>query len=141
VIRAVLDVNVLVSAAISARGIPHQLLLLWQSHLFDVVVSEHILNQLLLKLRADRIARRYHLSTHAVRLFVEPLRTDAERIVVPPDQVLPISGDSEDDAVLATARLGRADYLVTGDEGLLVHSPYEGVSIMRPRTFLEIVSR
>jgi uncharacterized protein len=140
-IRAVLDVNVLVSAAISTRGIPYQVLLAWHLGRFEVLISRHILDQLVLKLRADRIARRYGMTTAAVRDFTAPLRTDARLIDVPPDKILPVTGDLEDDAILATARLGQADYLVTGDEGLLARSPYEGVEIVRPRAFLELLDQ
>lgn len=138
-IRAVLDVNILISAAISSRGLPYRILVAWQTGRFELLISEHILNQLVLKLRSDRIARRYGLTTAAIRDFTAPLRTDARTIVVAPDQVLPITGDPEDDTVLATARLGQAQYLVTGDEGLLARSPYEGIQIVRPRTFLELL--
>jgi putative PIN family toxin of toxin-antitoxin system len=138
-VGATLDVNVLVSAAISPRGVPSQILEAWQAQRFEVITSQHIIDQLVLKLRSDRIGRRYGLTVAAIRDFTAPLRRDARRIVLPPDAILPVTGDPEDDAVLATARLGQAAYLVTGDGGLLARSPYADIPIIAPRAFLDLL--
>jgi putative PIN family toxin of toxin-antitoxin system len=137
-LRAVLDVNVLVSAAIMRRGIPHALLVAWQAGRFTMVTSEHIITQLTIKLRSDKL-RRYGLSTADIRAVTNLLRKDAIVVTVPAAEVRPVTGDPEDDVVLATARLGGANYLVTGDGGLLARSPYEGVEIVAPRAFLTLL--
>ena len=41
--------------------------------------------------------------------------------------------DAEDDYVQATGRLARADYLVTGDKGLLALRQYVGTKIITPK--------
>ncbi|MHB8828736.1 MAG: putative toxin-antitoxin system toxin component, PIN family [Syntrophales bacterium] len=51
------------------------------------------------------------------------------------DSIKPICRDSDDDLILACARDAGADYLVTGDEDLLVLKNYEGISILNPREF------
>jgi putative PIN family toxin of toxin-antitoxin system len=135
----VIDVNVLVSAAISPNGNPYRILELWHAGRFDVVTSDHIITQVTIKLQADRIARRYHLTVSAIRAFTGPLRTDARKVNVSPSDLLPVTGDPEDDTVLAAARLGRAKYLVTGDTRLQAIGTYEGVTIVSPRRFLEML--
>ena len=50
-----------------------------------------------------------------------------------------MTGDPEDDYVLATGRLARADYLVTGDRGLLDLVAYAGMRIVTPRAFVELL--
>jgi putative PIN family toxin of toxin-antitoxin system len=136
-VSATLDVNVLVSAAISPRGNPHRVLQAWYAGGYDVVTSEQIITQLTIKLRSDKIGRRFGLTTAGIRTFTAPLRSDARLVIVTAGDILPVTGDLEDDVVLATARLGEVDYLVTGDHGLLARSPYEGIEIVNPRTFLE----
>ncbi len=42
-------------------------------------------------------------------------------------------------AVLATGRLARADYLVTGDRGLLALGSYESMAIVTPREFVTVL--
>jgi uncharacterized protein len=58
-----------------------------------------------------------------------------------PDDIVPVTGDPEDDAVLATARLGRADYLVTGDRGLLDLGRHGAARILTLRDFLATLDR
>lgn len=140
-ISATLDVNILVSATIMPRGIPQQILVAWRAKQFQVVTSDHIITQAMLKLRSDRVGKRYGITTSDIRTLLDSLRYDALVVQVRPGDIQNITGDPEDDAVLATARLGRADFLVTGDEGLLACSPHEGVQIVRPRAFLDVISR
>ena len=45
----------------------------------------------------------------------------------------------EDDLILATAVSAKADYLVTGDKKLRELGSYQGVSIVSPREFLDIL--
>lgn len=46
----------------------------------------------------------------------------------------------EDDLVLATAISGSADYLVTGDRQLRQLGSFQGVVIVSPRTFLDLLA-
>jgi putative PIN family toxin of toxin-antitoxin system len=136
-IRAVVDVNVLVSAIIGPLGHPRQVLLAWEVARFSAITSAGIITQMEAKLSLARIRRRFHLDTPATVYWVQALlRTQAERILVPIEQQLLITGDPEDDYVLATGRLAGADYLVTGDKGLLALGDYAGMQIVNPRQFL-----
>ena len=49
----------------------------------------------------------------------------------------PVCRDADDDVVLATAITAKADFLVTGDDDLLVLKRFRDVSILSPRQFLE----
>ena len=53
----------------------------------------------------------------------------------PIELIAPICRNSDDDLILACARDTIADYVVTGDEDLLVLKNYEGISIVTPREF------
>ena len=44
--------------------------------------------------------------------------------------------DPDDDMLLETALMGDADCLITGDGDLLEMTPYQGIPILRPATFL-----
>lgn len=50
-----------------------------------------------------------------------------------------VATDLEDDLVIATAVAGAAEYLVTGDNGLLAVESFQDVSIVSPREFLELL--
>ena len=61
---------------------------------------------------------------------------------MPVEPDLSVSGvcdDTEDDLVLGTAVKANADYLVTGDKGLLQIGEYRGVLIVDAATFLVLV--
>ena len=138
-VRAVLDVNVLVSAAIGPLGIPRWLWLAWLAGRFTLISSDHILATTIAKLRLPRIARRYRLTERDVQTVASLIRARAAVVLLLPEDVVAVTDDPEDDAVLATAQLGRADYLVTGDHGLLALRAHEGARIVSPREFAELL--
>jgi predicted nucleic acid-binding protein len=45
----------------------------------------------------------------------------------------------KDDALVACAVEGDAGYIVSGDQDLLVLGEYEGIEVVTPRWFVEIV--
>lgn len=139
--RVVLDVNVNVSAVVGPLGHPRQVVEAWRADRFTHLTSEHIISHTTRKLRLPRIARYHGLPDRALRLVEATLREHTTLVPLAPDDIVPITGDAEDDAVLATARLGRAEYLVTGDRGLLALGTYEGVTIVTPRRFVELLDQ
>ena len=46
--------------------------------------------------------------------------------------------DPGDDMLLETALLGRADCVITGDQDLLVMSPFQGIPILTPAEALRL---
>jgi predicted nucleic acid-binding protein len=104
-----------------------------------MVTSEHIITDLGNKLRLERISGRYGIADHEVDEAQTVLRRESTVVDIDSGGVRPVTGDPEDDAVLATARLGGARYLVTNDTGLLGLSPYEGVRIVTPGTFRDLL--
>ena len=55
------------------------------------------------------------------------------------DPIPAVTRDPKDDYLLAHAVLGAADYLVSGDQDLLVLERLEGVKIVTPREFLAVM--
>ena len=68
-------------------------------------------------------------------VFYESLRRTAVLI----ESVAPISAcrDPKDDKFLALALTGKADFILTGDQDLLVLHPFRGVDILSPRQYLD----
>jgi predicted nucleic acid-binding protein len=62
-------------------------------------------------------------------------------VAVPRGAVMSVTGDPEDDLVLATARLGNAEYLVTRDHGLLRLQQHDETMIVAPHDFLRLLPR
>lgn len=133
--RAVLDPNVLVSAAISPAGPPRQILTAWTNERFELIISPGVLDEL-----ADVLARpkfrRFITNTIAIA-FIDGLATDATIIKDPPDPP-GISPDPDDDYLIALARAAEAEYIVSGDRDLLdITDP--DPPVLTPRQFLDVL--
>ena len=135
-LRVVVDVNVYASAAANPRGSVWMVVHLGLRETYDLVVSDHILKTLSIVL-----TRPYFLDR-----VPEPERTElidslinVAHHVEPDPSVRGIADDEEDDIVLGTAVAAGADYLVTGDHGLLAVRSYGGVAIVTAREFLAII--
>ncbi len=135
-IRAVLDANVLVSAAINPRGTPARLVALWRAARFAVVVSDALLRELYEVLHYPKILVRHGWSEAQMRSFVGELAYYAIR--TPGALTLTvIEDDPADNRYLECAVEGGADFLVTGDQLLLNLGAYQGITMLTPRAFLD----
>jgi putative PIN family toxin of toxin-antitoxin system len=111
-VRVVLDTNVLVSALIATTGPSNHLYQAWRAGRFTLVTSEDQLEEFRRVTRSARL-RPYLLPAAAGTMFNE-LRLLALVLIRLPK--LNISRDPGDNFVIAMAKEGRADYLVTGDK-------------------------
>jgi putative PIN family toxin of toxin-antitoxin system len=138
-ITAVLDTNVLVSAAIKAGGIPAQFIAYAEEH-FIWLTSEYILDETAGVLARKHIQTRYRQRVTTARRndFLTEVRRAA--IIVEVKTKLSASADVKDDPVLASAVDGSANYLVTGDRDLLELGTYQEIQIVTPAEFLKIRS-
>jgi len=138
VLRVVLDANVFVSAYINPEGTPGQIV---QSFLrdgsFELVLSEAIIAEVLEALVYPKVLK-------AARSKIEPALWFEDLVVlsqlVADDTEVPrLSADPDDDQYIVCAIAGRATFLVTGDPDLLTVRQHEGVRIVTPRSFLDII--
>jgi uncharacterized protein len=129
-VRAVLDVNVLVSAVLSAKGPSAEILRASRDGQFELITSEMLLTELNRTLAYPRIHKRIPAENAAA--YINWLR-DQGRLADDPVGSPPVgSRDPDDDYLLALAIDQRA-YLVTGDQDLLVLSAH--LPIVTPAQF------
>lgn len=141
-IRAVIDVNVLVSSVIGPLGNSRKVLLAWDKSLFDVIISSGIIRELEEKLKLPRITKHFNKNSASdIYWLKELLKTQSEIISIPSNEIESITGDPEDDYVLETAAKGRVDYLITGDIKLKNLKKYKNVKILSPKDFIKILRR
>ena len=131
----VLDINILISAVITNRGVIRDLFAHWRSGDYDLCLSPEMIEEIVLKLSSPRLSRPYDLSAKDVRSVRKLLLQEAQLVNVPQSAHVRVTGDPEDDHVLASAHQGGAHYLVTGDKALLKLRQHEGVQIVGARTF------
>lgn len=137
-IRAVLDVNVLVSGFPAPGGTPAALIERWLRREFELVISEHILGGVVRAWANPYYQTRYH--HNEVQRALALLRSRAD-LVIPVTTVHGVADDEEDDLVLATGVAEQVSHLVTGDQGLLRLGTYAGFTILTPRGFLTLLEQ
>ncbi|MGH2753111.1 MAG: putative toxin-antitoxin system toxin component, PIN family [Actinomycetota bacterium] len=134
--RAVLDVNVLVAAAISPDGTPALLIREWQRGRFDLIVSDKLLDEFETVIRRNKFRRYFPLET--VVAMIEDLRRHGELIDDPPEGPA-LTADPSDDYLPALAQAASADALVSGDAHLISKHDLEP-RVVTPREFLETLA-
>jgi uncharacterized protein len=137
VLRAVFDTNVLASGFLSRATTPGRLLLAWQEGLFELVVTAPILEELRETLNHPYFRRR--LTPEQIEENLALVRREATVVRIT-THVRDVATRPEDDLVLAAAVSGQAQYLVTGDAQLQHLGTYQGITILSPRAFWDILT-
>jgi putative PIN family toxin of toxin-antitoxin system len=130
-VRAVLDVNVLISAVLSPRGAPGRLLAAWRNGAFELVVSPLLLAELRRALGYPKLVRL--VSAADADAFVALLGGTAEVAADPPGPPPVRSADPKDDYLAALAAAERA-VIVSGDSHLTDLA--DRIPVRRPAEFL-----
>jgi len=116
-VRAVVDVNVLVSAVLSTKGASADILRASRDGQFELITSEMLLTELTRTLEYPRIRKR--IPAEKASAYINWLRGHGTLADDPVGSPPVRSRDPDDDYLLALAIDQRA-YLVTGDQDLLV---------------------
>lgn len=131
--RVVLDTNVLFAAFVThgvCAGLYEECLL--QA---DLIASDQILKEL-----SAQLVSKGKFTKADAREVVRAVRKNAE-LVSPTPLERRVCRDSDDDWILATALTAQADAIVTGDKDLLVLGEFQGIPIVSPRGFLELLQK
>lgn len=136
--KVVLDANVYISALLSKRGAPKQIIDLWREEAFELLISEEILDEVARVLRYPRVAELHKLSQSEQEEFLTLLRDETK--LIKPKHRLSASPDETDNRYLECAVEGSAEVLVTGDkQHLLPIKEYEGIAVISPAAFLMLL--
>jgi len=133
-VRAVLDVNVLISAILSPTGTPARLLVAWQGGGFELIVSPALLDELRRALAYPKLRRLIPVAE--ADAFAAWL---AEAATLAPDHEGPPpvrSPDAGDDYLIAVAAAHDA-VLVSGDRHLLGLA--DAFPVRAPARFLSLL--
>jgi uncharacterized protein len=130
-LRAVIDTNVIVSAALLARSIPRQAvdLALRIGRLLQSESTALELDEVLRRPKFDKyVAARSRLE------FLLAIVSQAE--IVPISQIVTECRDAKDNKFLELAICGHASHIISGDADLLALHPFRGVTIIKPDIFV-----
>ena len=129
-----MDTNILVRALIKPRGSAGAVIGRLRDGAYLLVYSEALLRELLDVLARPRIALKYGVGPADTEALMGLLLARGEG--VKPVERISACRDPADDKFLEAAVAGSADFIVSGDEDLLVLNPFRGISIVGASAFL-----
>ena len=141
---AVVDTNIWVSALLNPSGYPAKLRNAFEEGLFDVVISEPILEEIADVLSRPRIKDKYGISETDIKKLLVLIEERAEHVLV--SGALSICRDKDDDLIIETAVKGKVQYLVTRDDDIkndinvLTFLTQAGISTISIAKFLEQIN-
>ncbi len=131
--RIVLDANVVV-AAFAARGLCESLFeLCLGSH--EILLSKPLLDEI-----RRNLAKKVKLERQTVTA-IERLLREHGSLLEPAAVAADACRDADDLHILGLAKTGKADYLITGDDDLLVLKRFGRCRIVTPRQFWSLLHR
>ena len=131
--RCVVDTNVLISALLQPSGRIAQVFQAIQARDGVVLFSDPTFEELATRLMRAKFDR--YVTVEVRERYLADLAGVAEWVVI--GGTLSACRDPDDDKFLETATVGSADYLITGDDDLLILDPFQSLRILSPRDFLE----
>jgi uncharacterized protein len=132
-IIAVFDTNILFSAT-GWRGNPFQCVERARAGEIQVVTCPELIEELAEKLEA----RLYFSKDQVAEIIADYL--GFLRLVQIPKVLDAVPRDPEDNMVLECAIEGQAQYIVSGDNDLLVLKEFRGIKIVRASEFLKVLA-
>ena len=133
--RYVFDTNVVVSALLFSQGKPAQAFFAALDE-GEVLASADTIKELNDVLGREKFRR--YVSEEERASFLQSLLREAELIET--REKIRACRDPKDDKYLELAVSGAADCVISGDDDLLVLSPFRGIPILTPDEFLDRLS-
>ena len=134
--RAVLDTNVLISAALRPTGQPHRVLDAIRRENGELLFSDETFDELQTRIWRPKFDSYVRRESRAI--YLAQLKTVSTWVYIAGAKMG--CRDPDDDMFLETALIGDADCLVTGDGDLLEMTPHQGIPILTPAIFLELTT-
>src|SRR3954447_18276729 len=138
-LRVVVDTNVLVSGLFGIENTPPlKILTAICKQKIILVTSAVIMEEVSTVINREKISKKIHLNEEERKVFIDELIARSD-VTAGKQLVRNFDRDIKDDKFLACGVEGGADYIITGDSDLLVLTGYEGINIVSPREFVELL--
>ena len=127
--KAVFDTNVLIAAFV-AEGVCTKLLRRGRSRQFSLVTCPFILQEF-----RRILSQKFGATRKEIQGAIPLIREAAQLEIQPSEEIRGVCRDPDDDQILACAVAAGADYLVTGDDDLLVLNEFRKIRVLKPKDF------
>lgn len=126
--KVVLDTNILLSGLMQPNSKPGRIVQAWRDHCFELVLSQFQLDEIGRVLTYPKIRKRLQWNEAEIASFLKQLFMRSVYLGEI-DVVAVVPADSNDDLILSAYVIAEADYLVTGDKGIIeLHGEYQILS-------------
>ena len=127
--KAVFDTNVLIAAFLT-EGLCSGLLIRARKQAFNLVLCDDIIREF-----EGILIKKFKLTSTDISEISAIVSEAASEILHKLGPIPNICRDPNDDMIIACAIDGAADYIVTGDEDLLILKRYKDIVVINPRNF------
>ena len=141
-VSAVIDTSIFISGIIGRHGLPFGVLEAWRSRKFILVMSHEQREELEEVLSRPRIRDKHRVEVTTIYEVQRLIDEEARRPRLRRRKPVAVR-DPKDEVILASALGGHANYLVIGDNDLLVlrdHPRIPKLRIVTAREFLDILA-
>jgi putative PIN family toxin of toxin-antitoxin system len=129
--KIVLDANVII-AAFASRGLCESILEFCLSE-HEIILCADLLDEIVRNLRLK--IRLPAAAVDSIKDLLQEYGTMLDPLPLPHDACR----DSDDVKVLGLAVASSADFVVTGDKDLLILEKWQGIPILSPRSFSQVI--
>lgn len=129
--KVLLDTNILISA-LGWNSKPREIFLKCIANELKLITSAEQIDEL----RRVMDYPKFHFTEEQKESFISIILEVAEMVEIT-GKVKIIKDDPDDDLIIETAIVGRADYIVSGDPHLLNLKEFAGIKIVTAKEFLE----
>jgi len=135
--KIVLDANIFVSAFLWGRN-PNEIVELVSDGEATLFITDEILAEADIVFRK----RKFHLTEEEIQYHIRRIKELGTKIKVADSERITTGGcrDKTDNIYLECAVAAKADYVISGDIHLRELKEYQGIKIVNPAEYLEIVN-
>ena len=135
--RVVLDTNILISALITRNTPPDKLYQAWLRGEIELVIADAQIAEIYDVISRPRLRR--YIDADEADAIVENIATRA--LIITELPVVSVSPDPKDNPILASAIVGKAELIVSGDKkDLLALGDVDGIPVVTAREALERIT-
>lgn len=142
-VKAVVDTNIWISSLLASSKTAANLVDEWKNGKFSIVISEQQIIELHDVFSRPKFLFKYKISRDEINDLVSSIAARAERITLKGS--IELCRDPDDNIILETAIIGKANYLITGDKDItedkeiLSFLLQHGVSVISVAKFLKLL--
>lgn len=136
---AIVDTNVWISGALNKDGVPAKVIDAWLNSQFELMMSPDLLGEIQRVFMYPRILKSKSYDSDRIHRLLESVERTAHMIDAEVTQADFIVRDPKDRMILALARVGGADYIVSGDDDLHAVGSYAGAVVIYPSIMVKVL--